>query len=623
MNLITLDFETFYDNKLRLGFKYQTTEEYVKDPRFEVIGVGVKVNDGPEEWFSGSPEVISAKLHQYDWAGSAVLCHNTLFDGCILSWHYGVKPAFLLDTLCMARALHGVEVGGSLAKLAERYQLGKKGDEVVAAEGMRLKDFTPAALAQYGEYCKNDVDLTFRLFQELSSSFPEDELKLIDMTLRMFTEPVLSVDDVLLVDRLEEVKAEKQQLLATLMEKLKCDTEEAVRKKLASNKQFAAILQENGVVPPMKVSKKTGKDAYALAKNDEGFLALAEHEDTFIQQLCAVRLGTKSTIEESRIQRFIDIGKRNEGLLPIPLKYYGAHTGRWAGSDKVNFQNLPSRDKKKKALKNAVMAPDGYVVINCDSSQIEARVLVWLAGQLDVLKQFRDGQDVYSIFATDIYEYPVSKANPIERFVGKTCVLGLGYGTGALKLQHTLKTTPPGAVVDEEESKRIVGVYRDKNDKVIDLWKEGDDAIKTMADWGKAKPFWFGKNKCLMITKDGIRLPNGLYIRYTDLKLDTSEAKSQYVYQSRKGPVSLWGGALVENVVQALARIVVGQQMIKIHERYPVKLTVHDAAVVVVKEEELDDALAYVIECMSVPPEWAKDLPVACEAKHAQSYGEC
>jgi len=623
LNLITLDFESYYDGKKRLGFKTQTTEEYVRDSRFEVIGVGVKVNDGAETWFSGSAKEISDHLNSYDWAGSALLCHNTLFDGCILSWRFGIKPAYLLDTLSMARAIHGVEAGGSLAKLAERYNLGKKGDEVVAAEGKRLKDFAPDELAKYGEYCKNDVDLTFKLFQELSSEFPQAELDLIDMTLRMFTEPVFEVDDALLIERLEEVQQEKQGVLRGLMGRMECDTEEAVRKKLASNKQFAAVLEENGVKCPMKPSKTTGKQTYALAKNDEGFLALTEHEDPYIQQLCSVRLGTKSTIEESRVQRFIDIGKRNKGRLPIPLKYYGAHTGRWAGMDKVNFQNLPSRDKKKKALKNSVVAPDGYVVINCDSSQIEARILVWLAGQNDVIEQFRKGEDVYSVFATKIYDRPISKANPVERFVGKTCILGLGYGTGAIKLQHTLKTSPPGAIVTEDEAKEFVNTYRDSNDKVIDLWKDGDKAIKDLANWGKTKPFWYGKNKCLMVTKEGIRLPNGLYIRYPDLKLDTEESKSQYIYASRKGPVSLWGGALVENVVQALARIVVGQQMIEIHKRYPVKLTAHDAAVVVVREEEQTEALAYIVERMSTPPDWAKGLPVACEANVGKSYGDC
>ena len=618
MKLITLDFETYYDSKIKLGFKHQTTEEYVRDKRFEVIGVGVQVDDSAAEWFSGSRKEILGYLERLDIQGSALLCHNTIFDGCILSWIFGIKPAQMLDTLCMARALHGVEVGGSLAKLAERYNLGKKGDEVVSAEGKQRLDFTREELARYGEYCKNDVDLTFRLFQELSSALPEDEFSLIDMTLRMFTEPVFHVDDALLQERGEELREEKNALLEGLMEKLKCETAEQVRKKLASNKQFAELLLEHGITAPTKESKTTGKQTYALAKNDEGFLALTEHEDPFIQQLCSVRLGTKSTIEESRIERFIDVGKRNKGKLPIPLKYYGAHTGRWAGSDKVNFQNLPSRDKKKKALKNAVVAPDGHFVINCDSSQIEARVLAWLAGQNDVVEQFAKGEDVYSLFATKIYDRPITKADPVERFVGKTCILGLGYGTGALKLQHTLKTTPPGAVVTEDKAREYVNTYRDANSHITDLWDEGDEAIKNLADWGKIKAFYYGQNRCVMVTKDGIRLPNGLMIRYPNLELNSGK----YEYQSRKGAVSLWGGSLVENVVQALARIVVGQQMLKIQQLYKVALTVHDAAVVVVKEEELDNALAYIVECMKWTPDWARGLPVTCEAHYGESYGD-
>jgi DNA polymerase I-like protein with 3'-5' exonuclease and polymerase domains len=630
MKLITIDFETYYDSKIKLGFKHQTTEEYIRDKRFEVIGVGVKVDDEPTVWVSGGRDKIKEYLTSLDWGSKPLLCHNTLFDGAILNWHYGITPAFMLDTLCMARAIHGVEAGGSLKALADRYEIGVKGEEVIAAEGKARLDFNKEELARYGEYCKNDVDLTLKLFKILHKTFPDDELALIDMTVRMFTHPVFLVDDALLQERYEELKEEKQLLLEGLMEKLNCETAEAVRKKLASNKQFAELLVERGVEAPMKESKTTGKQTYALAKNDEGFLKLTEHDDPFIQQLCAVRLGTKSTIEESRIERFIDVGKRNKGRLPIPLKYYGAHTGRWAGSDKVNFQNLPSRDKKKKALKNAVVAPDDHIVINCDSSQIEARVLVWLAGQDDVVEQFRKGEDVYSLFATKIYDRPITKANPVERFVGKTCILGLGYGTGKLKLQHTLKTTPPGAAVTEAEAEEFVKTYRDTNDKVIDLWGEGDKVIKHLADWpddsktGKPiKPYYYGEHRCLGVYKEGIRLPNGLMIRYPELKLNTEESKSRYEYKSRKGPVSLWGGSLVENVVQALARIIVGEQMIKINEKYRVALTVHDAAVIVVPEAEKDEALAYIVECMSTPPTWARGLPVTCEAKYAQTYGEC
>jgi DNA polymerase len=521
----------------------------------------------------------------------------------------------------MARAVHGVDVGGSLAFLVEKYELGAKGKEVDDAQGKYITGFTLSELEQYGRYCVNDVELTKKLFDVLSVDFPLDELKLIDMTLRMYTSPVLEVDDALLMERLDEVRSEKSELLKSLMERLECDTEEAVRKKLASNKQFAGLLVEFGVPPPMKVSKTTGKDTFALAKNDEGFIALTEHEDPFIQQLCAVRLGTKSTIEESRIERFISIGARNKGRLPIPLKYYGAHTGRWSGSDKVNFQNLPSRDKKKKALKNAVVAPDGYMVINCDSSQIEARVLAWLSGQTNLVSAFASGDDVYSLFASEVYGRQITKENPIERFVGKTCILGLGYGTGAIKLQHTLKTTPPGVVVDEFEAKRIVDLYRQSNDKITDLWKDCEDALSSIFA-GAKKPYYLDVHRCLTVNSEGILLPNGCYIRYPKLTVEVENGKPQFIYKSRRGDIHLWGGAVVENVVQALARCIVGEQMIAINDRYPVVLTVHDAAVCVVPEAEVDEACKFIVECMSKTPDWATGLPIACEAHYGYNYGE-
>lgn len=623
MSLITLDWETYYAQDF--GFRTMTTEEYIRDKRFQEIGVGIKVDDEPARWFSGTHQEIKKHLTELtDWTDAALLCHNTLFDGAILAWRFGIKPAFFLDTLSMARALHGVDAGGSLAALAERYEIGKKGTEVEDAKGKKLEDFAAADLKQYGEYCKNDVELTYKLFHLMAPSFPSDEVKLIDMTLRMFIDPVFKVDDAMLVQRLEELKQEKNDLLATLKERLKCDDEEAVRKKLASNKQFAGLITDYGIIPPTKLSPTTGKETFALAKNDEGFISLSEHEDTFIQQLCAVRLGTKSTLEESRITRFIDIGKRNKGLLPIPLKYYGAHTGRWSGSDKVNFQNLPSRDKKKKALKNAVLPPEYSVVINCDSSQIEARVLAWLAGQDDVVQQFSNGDDVYSIFASKVYNRTITKADPVERFVGKTCVLGLGYGTGWRKLQHTLKTQPPVAVINDEECQAIVNLYRDVNSDIISLWKDCDKALEEICNWDeKSKPFYLGQHEVLQVTGEGIQLPNGLMIRYPKLHFDTTGDKSQYKYKSRKGEISIWGGAVVENVVQALARIVVGEQMLAINERFRVVLTVHDAAVIVVPEVIKDEALSFIIEKMSTPPTWAATLPVACEAKYGHSYGEC
>lgn len=618
MAFITLDFETYYDKDL--GFKTQTNEEYLNDPRFEVIGVAVKVDEEPTRWFSGTDEETSNWLRQFDWEESALLCHNAMFDGAILSWRYGIVPKMYYDTLCMARAVHGTEVGNSLAKLAEYYGIGVKGTEVVNAFGKRQRDFNTEDLARYGDYCKNDVDLTYELFWRLAPRLPESEHKLIDMTLRMYTQPVLHLNDAVLLERLEEVKAEKSEMLRGLMSKMGVDSEEAVRAKLASNPQFARVLEDFGVKPPMKVSPATGKDTYAFAKNDVDFIALTEHEDPTIQQLCAVRLGTKSTIEESRITRFIDIGARNKGLLPVPLKYYGAHTGRWSGQDGVNLQNLPSRDKKKKALKNAIQAPHDHYIINCDSSQIEARVLAWLAGQDDVVEAFAQKRDIYCEDASKVYGRIITKADPIERFVGKTMRLGLGYGTGAAKLQHTLETTPPGAKLALDECKGLVNTWRSNNPYITALWREADQALEDLMSWptGK-KPYWLGKQAAVLVTYDGLLLPNQCKIRYQQLE----RRDGKVWHKSRKGMETIWGGTVVENVVQALARVIVGEQMIKMSKKYRPVLTVHDAAVVLAPKPLIDQAIAYVTEVMSTPPDWCATLPVACEAKYGETYGEC
>ena len=621
MSFVTLDFETYYDKDYSLS--KMTTEEYIRDPRFEVIGVGVKVDDGKPEWFSGTHEETKAFLDKIDWANSAVLCHNTMFDGGILSFRFGIVPAYYYDTLCMARALHGTEVSGSLKAMAEHYKVGVKGTEVINALGKKRSDFAPHELAAYASYCLNDVELTYKLLKAMGA-FPSNEYDLIDMTLRMYTQPVFRINDALLVDRLEEVKREKSELLRGLMGVLEVGTEEEVRKKLASNPQFAALLKDMGVTPPTKISLATGKETFAFSKADEDFIALQEHENPLVQQLCAVRLGTKSTIEESRIERFIGIGARNGGLLPIPLKYYGAHTGRWSGTDSVNLQNLPSRDKRKKTIKNSIMAPPGHVVINSDSSQIEARVLAWVSKQDDLVEEFRRqdsdpraDSDVYCAFATKIYRRPVTKKDVVERFVGKTCILGLGYGTGAVKLRHTLKTVPPGAVLSEEECKAIVDLYRQQNSDITYFWKMTEVALDSIMNGRRGG--YFGMDNVLLCDTDSILLPNGMRIRYPNLR----KSEGKFIYDSRHGVRSLWGGAVTENIVQALARIIVGEQMLAVSQRYRPALTVHDALTIVVPEEEADEAKEFVREVMTSPPRWAPGLPVACSVTVGESYGDC
>ena len=605
MNIITVDFETFYSREI--GFAKQTTEEYIRDPQFHVVGVSVQVDDGEPEWFSGTMVETAEYLGQFDWANSLALAHNAIFDGAILSWHFDIKPKGWLDTLSMGRALHGTNVGGSLKVLAQYYGIGEKGTEVENVLGLRRIDFSPEQLARYGEYCKNDVALTWELFGNMSEGFPRVELRLIDLTIRMFTEPSLALDLQVLGDHLESVKDLKAMALGAYE-----------KEDMMSNQKFAIMLQAAGATPPMKISPTTGKETYAFSKTDEEFKELLEHKNPAVQALVAARLGTKSTIEETRTERFIGIAKR--GLMPVPLRYYAAHTGRWGGDDKLNLQNIP----RNSPLKSAIFAPTGYMMVDSDSSQIEARTLAWLAEQNDLVEAFDRGEDVYKIMASAIYGKDVTQITKDERFVGKTTILGCGYGMGAAKFQAQLKNF--NVEIELEEAKRIIDTYRTTYPKITALWKQAGTALEAIL---RNNSMALGRDSTLKIEgKNGILLPNGLYLRYPNLRmLQNEEGKTELVYDTKRGkatiPNRIYGGKVIENVCQALARIVIGEQMLMIAKKYKVVMTVHDAIACIAPTAEVETAKEYVEMCMRMRPKWALDLPLNCEAGYGKSYGEC
>jgi hypothetical protein len=889
MNTLIIDFETYYDKEYSLS--KMTTEEYVRDPRFEVIGVAVKLNNEETEWASGTREQLKRWLSRFPWDSSLVIAHNMLFDGAILSWYFGITAKVWGCTLCMGRALHGVEVGGSLKALAERYDVGVKGDEVVRAIGMRRGDFDDEELSRYGDYCVNDVDLTYRLFYRMMTKFPKTELKLIHTTLQMFVEPVLELDLLLLEQHLDDIITTKEKLLS----------DAGVTKDiLMSNQKFADLLATFGVRAPTKISPTTGKETLALAKNDEEFKALADYPDIRVQTLVAARLGTKSTLEETRTQRFIEIAKR--GTLPIPIRYYAAHTGRWGGDDKINMQNLPSRGANANKLKKAILAPDGYVIVDADSAQIEARVLAWLAQQDDLVAAFEKGEDVYRIMASAIYGKDVADITKEERFVGKTTILGCigsgtqvlcdsgwkpiehvsiedklwdgeewvchrgllnkgikqtlnlcgawltpdhkvwsgtqwleaqsvvadenilsqalgigaanlpsqamyvaqgseskhslydvtatkpntqlkiitskilealaapfvrrklqaqndigvtlkscltthtargyltgcllplpvattptqkdmltmgvggspstmsgetighrflstfkhlmggkilttklteltttkgmsrgtydsqpvaktcstneksknsskklmtydlayagprnrftilteagpvivhncGYGMGAVKFQAQLKAF--GTEVDIDEARRIIDIYRKTNQSISFLWRQANDALVYLS---RGESMQLGRPGVVELVPEetAVRLPSGLLMRYDELGFVTDdEGRYQFSYKTRRGRTKIYGGKVVENLCQAIARCIIGEQMLKIAKRYKVVLTVHDAIACIVPEEEAQEGVAFVEQCMRWTPDWASGLPINCESGVAKSYGYC
>jgi len=607
MDILTVDVETFYSGTFSLS--KITTEEYIRSPLFETIGVSVKVNDAPAEWCSGTKATIKKFLDKFAWDKSIAVAHNALFDMAILNWHFDIRPKRIVDTLAMARALLGSSVSVSLASLAKHYGLGVKGTEVVNALGKYRADFTKEELARYGEYCCNDGDLTYDLFNTMmQEGFPVAELRLIDLTTRMFSEPVLELDKATLVGHLRGVQDFKEGLL---------QNQHYSKEDLMSNPKLAQILQDHRVEPPMKISPTTGKETYAFSKSDEAFKDLLEHEDIVVQTIVAARLGVKSTLEETRTERFIQIA--NRGSLPVPLRYYAAHTGRWGGTDKINMQNIP----RKSPLKRAFVAPEGFVLIDSDSSQIEARTLAWLAGQQDLVDAFERGEDVYKLMASAIYNKDIPDITKDERFVGKTTILGCGYGMGAATFKTQLKTM--GVDMPQEECERIIYVYRETYPHIPLLWKQAQTAVKAMVG-DSTSPL--GLDGVLTIVgNDGILLPNGLHLKYPNIRCEEVENKLQYFYDVKKGKSlvknKIYGGKLVENVCQALARIMVGEQMLLISKKYKVAMTVHDSVIAVVPKHEAETGKEFVEMAMRMRPRWGLDLPLNCEAGVGPNYGEC
>jgi DNA polymerase len=582
-----------------------TTEAYVNDPQFEVVGVAVKINEEPTQWFTGNMMETAQWLAQFDWGNSIVVAHNALFDGAILGWRFNIHPKVIVCTLCMARALHAVSVGGSLAAMSEYYGLGKKGTEVHDAIGKRRADFSQAEIEAYGGYCVNDVELTYKLFQAMLPNVNKAELKLIDITIRMYTNPMLKLDREVLDLHLIDVREQKDKLLE------ECGI---VKEDLMSNNKLAVVLESLGVEVPMKLNSK-GAQAFAFAKTDEGFKALAEHDDLRVQAIVAARLGTKSTLEETRTERFIAIAERpnRKSFLPVPLLYYGARTGRWAATDKINLQNIPRKSK----LKSAIVAPEGHVIIGADLSAIELRMGLAFAGQLDKMNMLGAGVDLYKDFAAQIYNIGMDEVTDSQRFMGKTSQLSLIYGTGAVKLRNQVKMMS-GVDIGEEEAKRIVEIYRSEYTSVVAAWREGDKVLDAVAE---NSYITMGRNDLIQVHgSQGAMLPSGLYMRYPDLVKERVGTRYEWsVMKNKRERDKLYGSKVYQGLTQALARCIIAEAMLRVDKRYRIGLTIHDALYVIAPEDEADEALRFIITQLRRAPDWMPDIPLDAEGGFGRS----
>lgn len=597
MNNVYLDFETYYDTQVSLS--KITTLQYVHHPEFKIWGVGIKFNDEPTEWF-GEDEYLDA-LQEIPWEDCAVICHNTLFDAYILTQHLGLYPAYYYDTAAMARGLYPNQ-SASLKATAERVfpddETMRKGEELINAKGIR--DLSPELDAQIGGYCIQDVDLTYAIFKQFIQTYPQEELDVIDLTCRMFVEPKLTLNSELLINHKEETKQRTLNLI---------EQSGVTRDVLASQKKFAEHLESLDIVVPTKKSPNTGKQIPAFSKTDSAYIQMQNMYPQY-KHLWDAREAVKSRLEETRAQRFLE-NINPDGTFPVPLRYYAAHTGRFGGTDSLNLQNLP----RGSVLRKALTAPEGQRLFVADLSNIEARMLAWLSNQQDLLNAFAAGRDVYSEFASQIYGKPVTKANKLERYVGKTAILGLGYGMGHEKFKYTLKVGTPSVDITEATALSIVSQYRAMYPNIPQLWNAFKYHLFTMAVTNKDTRVPYGP---LFIKSKAIELPNGMHLNYPGLIYENGN----HMYNSGKTMIKTYGARLVENVVQALARTVIVEQMLTVH-RMPevsVVLQVHDEIISIGSNINPDETLDKIIDIMKTPPLWCSDLPLDAEGGHSQQY---
>lgn len=625
--LVYLDFETFYDKKLDLG--KMTTIEYVEHPNFETTGLVSAVEDEEpvcvvEDTIGNVAAHIRELQNRFggNLEGCVVVGHNLSFDALVLSRRYGIlldhDRVSSLDTMAIGAAVHPRRNSNSLASWAGDIGSTPKGD-TKQFRGLAAGDDSPKLWASMIEYMHTDITLTRRLLKHLLPrwSNPETEAWLQHHTLQLWLRPSLAVDE----DWAEDTKLDMAECLHQAVQQTGLTMTE-IRGGSFDGHLFEA-LRRCGDDPDLytKPAKNVRGWKMAVAKDDPQREWLINHEDPVVRALMEAKAAVGSWPNHMRrIERFLRIAEASDGRLPIPLRYFGAHTGRWSGSERVNLQNLGGRgDPLVAQIRGIIVPPIGHKLVITDFSSIEARVLAWVAGEKHLLQVYREGGDAYCAMAEEIHGQPVRKPTEdddpeyaawlrMARQDGKVAVLGGGYGMGA-------KTMAAQHGIEQDRAQTIVDAYRRANKQIINLWYRLYDGVR-MAVSGRPNTVAGMRIQMLERRVLGIQLHSGRWLRYYDPILDDGD-----VYLA--SGAMLYGGALTENVVQALARELLVAAFREAERRRPqsVAFHVHDEVVQVARDSEAPAVLEETVGIMSTPPEWAAGLPLAAEGVISDRYG--
>lgn len=609
-DLVTIDFETYYDKDYTL--RKMSTTLYICDPRFKIHGASI-IQNGQNTYFY-TLDTLKLHLETIDWSKTALLAHNTAFDGLILFRYFNIVPAFYLDTLSMTRPLLQNRLKSlGLDSIAKYYKIGGKLPGLEDTKG-KVKLTTKEAV-RLGLYCKNDTDMTIKIFDQMLPYFTEQELQVIHLTIKMYAHPRLEIDRKIIDEEIKRILKEKSEMFEKAKkvfppEYAKLD----VKKVLRSSEMLATTLRHNGIEPPKKISPTTNKETYAFARSDLNFQALQDNPNPAGNLLYNSRIVAKSdtALNKALLLKQFDEYK----CCPALLNYSKTQTGRWSGGDKIQLQNLPRNGNARLSI----LAPKGHYLLVSDLSQIELRMAAWFSGQEDVIKVFESGRDVYKDMATKIYNIPYEDVTKDQRMVAKVTVLGLGYGCGLNKFSDMLSAGLMGPKLDLHinEVARIHSVYRESNTMIVQAWRNAGEWLYSLVKGLGAGDQHY---KGLTFTEEKVIMPgNNLPLSYANMSVDED---SNFKFQgTNEVPRRIYSSLFFENIIQALSRNVIAEQMVEAAKHYDVMFCVHDELILAVPEDEIEEAEQKILQIMRTSPAWCSDLKLDAEAGYAREYSK-
>lgn len=649
-DVLVLDFETYFDDAYSL--KKMSTIEYILDERCEVLCLAYKFEEAEGECAVGDAVQTAITTWQNRLGprleGVTVLIQNAAFDGMVLKQKYGFTPKYVIDLLGLSRAWNA-RSRHDLDTLAKRWKLGEKGKtadfkyvslkpRILQRKG-RPPQRVPLADAKTIEklcrYARNDVLLEWKGFKTLLPRFsrPDVELPLMQHTLEMYWHPTIQIDAAKADNLCRAMQTEITD--ATLKTGL---TAEEISGNKSFEKAMRGALLEAGDNPDKYWKKTKCASKLADAKTDPERELLLNHTDNYVRFLMEARAAIKSWPGHiSRVEGLVNQAKPLGYLLPVAFKYHGAHTGRWSGDEDLNPQNLggPKSHALIQQVRHLLSAPPGYKMVVSDASQIEARVLSWLAGQDDLVLRFKNREEIYCGFAARVLGVQIRKAvksghpkfvsEKLEAYyqwardsIGKVGILGCGFGMGTDKIFAYAK----GAITLDMADK-IKIEYRASNSKIVQFWGDIERAFKYTYQYGKPCELRGLRFDTLPDCPVVMTLPSGREVKYPYVEIGEGNFGPSLVLfnELTRQWEPTWGGALTENCVQAIARDVLGEAILAIERRGKhVPFHCHDEVMCIVPDDQVDVTLAAQIEELSREPAWGAGLPLAAEGRSFQFY---